>query len=1804
MTLNVENPDVKEVVSLAEASVSGPAIHDIRITDVDINSEQSLKKSSSFAGLQGRPPGIAANNSRSRHCSAPSGHNGMLSRPSTMPQSPSVISSRESTTDDGFDGDVSDMELDESASMSDISGFYPELPDYWLLLQVHTDKTEVFFHSREPVDSDSPSNAAHLSLYSTVIKSIQSALLLKELNKTKMCNSLLVPEADEDFKWTNKRLRQSHDGYDMDEDENDEDDQGYLAAAMDFVPGHFNCEVVYRRYFILPPRLKQAMQRGGNTSMGLLGLRQALSNFLVSNRKNMFVIEELSSNNVFYLRLKENLLVPDAEGDVESLTSDLSRQPTRTDSDTVSTTSSVGHLPSKTEEVVELTVHGIENVGKEIKDDLMKMLQNKLDDALLETICFMLRKNPQCKLKPDDISFIQKPGQQPTTSFLLTIPGHCSMYLVALMYYLRQNLLQFLHTPNYVDTNPATQFQDYCDGGYTAIPSDKVYIYIRPEKGGGKGIACVSVNLVDGQGKRVKLLNCPSPTKNNMPALSDPTEFEKYVQTTIHEKTASSRPGPTALISFQIWECGNCDIKILSDRLISAVRHALCDIVTEYFMLTTPICSVPRNLTESYAAPVSSLPASPTKIPAENIERKHNPLTRKFSVDPPRSSTHTFSLFSSFGELRNTSLDDRVGKCLDFNSVPQATDLPAQSRTPGAGSSQNFRLKDNSLSDSQLQQQTIAKYENGEKGHLHPVFCSLARPWLEFCHSIGVPSMYSLQLKFQSKFNVDFVMKEFQQSVMSITSDTTLRIFKVIQTGSPLQAPHGVPFTPCKTTLKDVQMNRALENMAASGGGKITLLAIGRSADQWQSMVLDHQDLIPNISPSSVKGYKSAQKFLPQVPDSENKPTEQTGLRLDETDFVPRQKLLLIACEGKQLTLYLYNWHNDMVVVVEKTLTRIVQWNNARSHVLDSVLAQKMGLFHHFQFSDHYAPAQNPYTQPNEVDSLIRHHAPPSSYHRRNSSMSSKEKEKIIPRPTKRLIPFDQTYKNMRPPKLMSRLMCSIMSDPVGRHGLQAQEIRIQSRQDKQHQQHQPLQAQQSLGSAVPRKEISDDKILVTSINDPVFQHGLHLHEAQKSIAEDEERNKLYQLYLGWSQNSGKNKSNPPIMEDYLAQLKRACRLFHYCATPLIFSPTWRQSVVQKTTGKGEKSRQDTAGSILPGFLASVATQTSATNTPATPDKTHKTRSRHSSGTSNFSFKGKPGDEQNRKGSEAGMPSLGNIGRSRSDAEEDEGQWHIALRKKFLAEYEQYLVSELSFNRFNVQSQIFSVQPPVVKGRGQGSTVPSQSASESAESKQWTVNLQKTLTGGIIVMELSFRQEFFCVKMFTIDWSQFNVNVNQQMHLLFVDECDKYKDMIHVHSFAHDFHLRCVQNYLSDQKNSEFPDSFNLDSFLTDFNMIYPYPPSYSRNCLQQDSITLPELPFPGVMLYDCMLKQMGSSNVKSLYRMGEKFAIVSHEKLDMRSQTYISENSQEERPEVYDAGLVIIDNTKRQDRQNDAMRLVLKYFTVLTRERDCYPIRTLEKALEKTYVKLSSKNPEAAAGHEHSEAEPDPCAAAVSSRHICTRKAHVNYRGYSNTQQMSLLEALSRHSQRGKAKILEMIEMSKRKCRRNYLWQRLLTTRYEDNGEDHKKKQISAGEDGTEQVLSPLNSEEFVELLQSVNLTPLYEVDPQLTPFYNMPYQWYHGLMSAIVNKYGENHCTFSSPNKKTQYIVVFNANNLDMFSVLSLTDSTQKMELCVVMKEPLQDFTKHTSSSPNLALYSLQTYVEDLVNVCCFQVWASMHQ
>ena len=65
---------------------------------------------------------------------------------------------------------------------------------------------------------------------------------------------------------------------------------------------------------------------------------------------------------------------------------------------------------------------------------------------------------------------------------------------------------------------------------------------------------------------------------------------------------------------------------------------------------------------------------------------------------------------------------------------------------------------------------------------------------------------------------------------------------------------------------------------------------------------------------------------------------------------------------------------------------------------------------------------------------------------------------------------------------------------------------------------------------------------------------------------------------------------------------------------------------------------------------------------------------------------------------------------------------------------------------------------------------------------------------------------------------------------MFVDECEKCKDLIHVHSFAHDFHLRSIQSCISGK--TVYKSYYHLTGFLSDFILVYPYPPGFSRNFL------------------------------------------------------------------------------------------------------------------------------------------------------------------------------------------------------------------------------------------------------------------------------------------------------------------------------------------------------------------------------------
>ena len=55
-------------------------------------------------------------------------------------------------------------------------------------------------------------------------------------------------------------------------------------------------------------------------------------------------------------------------------------------------------------------------------------------------------------------------------------------------------------------------------------------------------------------------------------------------------------------------------MKNLLDRLSAAMKHAVCDIVTEYRLLTAPLCELPQHYARGVESPYHSAPPSPVPM--------------------------------------------------------------------------------------------------------------------------------------------------------------------------------------------------------------------------------------------------------------------------------------------------------------------------------------------------------------------------------------------------------------------------------------------------------------------------------------------------------------------------------------------------------------------------------------------------------------------------------------------------------------------------------------------------------------------------------------------------------------------------------------------------------------------------------------------------------------------------------------------------------------------------------------------------------------------------------------------------------------------------------------------------------------------------------------------------------------------------------------------------------------------------------------------------------------------------------------
>uniref|UniRef100_A0A3B4B0F0 Uncharacterized protein n=1 Tax=Periophthalmus magnuspinnatus TaxID=409849 RepID=A0A3B4B0F0_9GOBI len=1491
------------------------------------------------------------------------------SRPSRVQ---SVVSSQGSLDSDtqGYDGGSSDSEC-ESPTLGERDTQPPLMPHFWLILRVHQDRVKVYSHSRS--EEQQPE---YLQLHQAVVQKISEIcrvvnqrMLLQDLHDSHVCNSLLVAESEEDI-WKNEAVyrQRAHtsDDYSTEESYQARD---YLAATMQFIPGHFACDVVWRTIIQIHPRLKMGPNMG--VSRAIQALRSVLSSFCVVNRKNMFVYQERTTKSVFYLRSEPLLTsLENQHPSQRSMALARSQEPSFSDDLTVNYHNSIvlvqGSRSSleasrpvgQVDKHILLLVHGVENAGPEITDELVKVLQKRLDETTLDIITVMLVRN--CKLTPADVEFIQPLDAAPSEVMVFRLPPYCSAWLPAVAHYLRQNLLIFLHVPKYTDNNTAHHFK-HCSAVSNDGADGDIYLYNKPggQGTGGKGIACITLTFVNGEGSAVPIQG--QRTESSVLTF-DPEHYEELTTVLkVHSGFNSSGEKPQLYTRFNIWEQGNISPLQLSDKLQGALRHALCDVVMEVQVLPNLLC-----------VGVSCRPAKASREEAKG--------TGSAPLSPESTTPTSKSTRRSFWDILSKPDSTELGS-------PKTTDDIVQERGEEGRATrrrhktetvrQQWGQEKGGLMELEQQRRQLAQLEEGDVGALHPIYQHVCESWITFMTRLGCPSIQQCAAELASHFLLPSFLTEIISLVSSLASDTVVKAFQ--KTSCSLSGELFLPLSVGQSLVPSLNASRSF-------------ILIGRNFHQW---------------------HNSTQ----QVTD---------WFRL-------------------QVALYSYNWSVDLGCTLNRELLRLVHWQNARAHVVHCLLSQKMGLFHHYCFSDtpvHQLDLKqepNPFLSPSmEPDALLRSAMPP---------VSSKDQSRLggmghslapLHFPSE-LLPFDEALRDV----------CSIPGlsegDAVSRHGGQLLDIK-----------------------AGERREL-------------------------------EKQMKIENLFVTWQQRSA--QSNMPISAADLEILKQSSRLVHYCATPLLFDPLFRKNIQEDTSGR-DRSYSTDSGDMLPIRLR---------------------------------------DEP----------------------------WLEDVSCSFLQHYVQYLqsmgfilvqVRPQSPARSIARSRAAMLSSMSSEGRMSFSYVKQKSEDSPKTSPSATTHyhLQRALPGGIVLMELAFQGCYFCVKQYALECSRIPMgqSVNSQLSMLFTEECDKVRDLMHVHSFSYDFHLRLCHQYLQGS-HMTLRQGYQLTDFLDDFISHHPDIPKFGHNHVFQGSFSMSTGIIPAHQLYNYITDHAGTYGMKPL-RMSRAATSSDSKKAPPELHEYAlvalwtSSGSYKDleglhHHDDFDVSLVVCHNAVPFEEQSDKERhlLRLRFYVLMTSQRELFPRLTADMRRFKKLPQI------------HKEPEPEQA------RHLPPLPPL-----------FPLLQNEVSTAQR--QMIQSTVEQAMEHCRRDNLWRRLF------HGEHVTLDKLK---------LTKLSFSELEELLGAVQSCSVGDIDPQLCFVAN--------LIKVLLNRFPQSCRHFDECG--VQYLAVLNQKFTDCFVLVFLNAQTGNTSLKVVFREPLP-VQPPSGGSPPPQLVHMYHHLESIINTACYNLWTGL--
>ncbi|KAG0254024.1 hypothetical protein BG011_006020, partial [Mortierella polycephala] len=581
----------------------------------------------------------------------------------------------------------------------------------------------------------------------------------------------------------------------------------------------------------------------------------------------------------------------------------------------------------------------------------------------------------------------------------------------------------------------------------------------------------------------------------------------------------------------------------------------------------------------------------------------------------------------------------------------------------------------------------------------------------------------------------------------------------------------------------------------------------------------------------------------------------------DGKTILTRNCFVVITANGFGLQAYTYNWgkqyHEFMFAAIEK----VVRWHRDRMRLLDNVLLQKMGLFHHVPsiFPTQGAPTlptPSNYPTPGNTASLIQNlprvgtqssphlssslrasHVTDLSSGTSNIAKSSTSPKALatstvfndatslanlvedqFPNRTRTLHTGTSLYGNDDSRSEMAKASSSVMSlvaRPSPPTSSSAQ-VHTQSQNPGQSEQGSSTSGN-SIATGLDADQILRDYCLEPletprdedQIQDEVQRHGKPFLDTFNHHTKNvEDQLNAYNVYQKWSRRYRDRKDSPNALHENmntsdLAIMLRSARLLHFCRTPLLFT--------------------EFSSSLFP----------------------------HADHTSSTAF----GAEISANGQAESKASDTTKDKDRPIAD-PVVQWYSTLAEAFMREYSQYLTT-VGMQLLMYGNSKFD--KPMEPSQHEDSSFMSQfTVSQTLTVESPAAFLFKSLQGGSIMCEVRLKGMFVCVTLYTLNRRYGRVKVaapgfataeaNKQSLRVFTEQCARFKDRIHVNSFVYDFHLRYVHRILmgssklappaspnagmgfSSLPSTVLPSSFDLMDVLHQFLQYHSRPAAYSRN--------------------------------------------------------------------------------------------------------------------------------------------------------------------------------------------------------------------------------------------------------------------------------------------------------------------------------------------------------------------------------------